>query len=153
MGRSTEIPLTLGLSGYSLLPFSSCFFLGQLVDKMIKEETNMSNKINAYRMSQFSSVTQSSLTLCDPMACSMPGLPVCHQLPELTPTHVHWVGDVIQPSHVYYGPSALCVLFALDFFRQKSCTVWIDKEAFLFLPFLEGAEILRCQVTSPSLSR
>ena len=63
--------------------------LGQLLDKMIKEETNMSNKINAYGMSLFSSVAQSSLTLCDPMDCSMPGLPVHHQLPELTHTHVH----------------------------------------------------------------
>ena len=48
---------------------------------------------------QFSSVTQSCPTLCDPMNCSTPGLPVHHQLPEFTQTHVHWVGDAIQPSH------------------------------------------------------
>ena len=42
---------------------------------------------------QFSSVTQSCPTLCDPMNCSTPGLPVHHQLPEFTQTHVHWVGD------------------------------------------------------------
>ena len=48
---------------------------------------------------QFSSVTQSCLTLCDPMDCSTPGLPVHHQLPEFNQTHVHWVGDAIQPSH------------------------------------------------------
>ena len=42
---------------------------------------------------QFSSVAQSCLTVCDPMDCSMPGLPVHHQLLELTQTHVHWVGD------------------------------------------------------------
>ena len=48
---------------------------------------------------QFSSVTQSSLTLCEPMNCSTPGLPVYHQLPEFTQTHFHWVGDAIQPSH------------------------------------------------------
>ena len=48
---------------------------------------------------QFSSVTQSCLTLCDPMDLSMPGLPVHHQLPEFIQTHVHQVGDVIQPSH------------------------------------------------------
>ena len=47
----------------------------------------------------FSSVAQSCLTLCDPMNCSMPGLPVHHQLPEFTQTHVHRVGDAIQPSH------------------------------------------------------
>ena len=49
---------------------------------------------------QFSSVAQSCLTLCDPMDCSTPGLPVHHQLPEFTQTHVHWVGDAIQSSHL-----------------------------------------------------
>ena len=48
---------------------------------------------------QFSSVAQSCLTLCNPMDCSTPDLPVCHQLMEFTQTHVHWVGDAIQPSH------------------------------------------------------
>ena len=48
---------------------------------------------------QFSLVTQSCPTLCDPMDCSTPGLPVHHQLLELTQIHVHWVGDAIQPSH------------------------------------------------------
>ena len=54
---------------------------------------------------QFSSVAQSCPTLCDPMKCSMPGLPVYHQLPEFTQTHVHWVGDAIQPSHPLSSPS------------------------------------------------
>ena len=48
---------------------------------------------------QFSSVAQSCPTLCDPMNRSTPGLPVHHQLPESTQTHVHLVGDAIQPSH------------------------------------------------------
>ena len=48
---------------------------------------------------QFSSVAQSCPTLCDPMNHSTPGLPVHHQLPEFTQTHVHRVGDAIQPSH------------------------------------------------------
>ena len=48
---------------------------------------------------QFSSFTQLCPTLCDPMNCSTPGLPVHHQLPEFTETHIHWVGDAIQPSH------------------------------------------------------
>ena len=47
---------------------------------------------------QFSSVTQLCPTLCNPMNCSMPGLPVHHRLPEFTQTHVHWVGDAIQSS-------------------------------------------------------
>ena len=54
---------------------------------------------------QFSSVAQSCLTLCDPINCSTPGLPVHHQLPEFTQTHVHWVGDAIQPSHPLSSPS------------------------------------------------
>ena len=45
------------------------------------------------------------LTLCDPMNCSTPGLPVCHQLPESTQTHVHWVSDAIQLSHPLLSPS------------------------------------------------
>jgi len=48
---------------------------------------------------QFSSVAQSCLTLCDPVNRSMPGLPVHHQLPEFTQTHVHRVSHAIQPSH------------------------------------------------------
>ena len=54
---------------------------------------------------QFSSVAQSCLTLCNPMNCSTPGLPVHHQLLEFTQTHVHRVGDDIQPSHPLSSPS------------------------------------------------
>ena len=53
----------------------------------------------------FSSVTQSCPTLCDPMNRSTPGLPVHHQLPEFTQTHVHRVGDAIKPSHSLSSPS------------------------------------------------
>ena len=55
--------------------------------------------------SSVSSFTQSCPTLCDLMDCSMPGFPVPHQLLELTQTHVHWVGDAIQPSHPLSSPS------------------------------------------------
>ena len=54
---------------------------------------------------QFSSVAQSGPTLCDPMNRSTPGLPVHHQLPEFTQTHVHRVSDAIQPSHPLSSPS------------------------------------------------
>ena len=54
---------------------------------------------------QFSSVAQSCPTLCDPMNCSMPGLPVHHQPPEFTQTHIHRVSDAIQPSHPLSSPS------------------------------------------------
>ena len=60
--------------------------------------------IEKYLPIQFSSVTQSCPTLCDPMNHSTPGLPVHHQLLEFTQTHVHWVGDAIQPSHPLSSP-------------------------------------------------
>ena len=55
--------------------------------------------------SSVSSVAQSCLTLCDPMNHSTPGLPVYHQHPEFTQTHVHRVSDAIQPSHPLLSPS------------------------------------------------
>ena len=58
---------------------------------------------------QFSSADQSCPTLCDPMNCSTPGLPVHHQLPEFTQTHVHRVSDAIQPSHPLLSPSPLAL--------------------------------------------
>ena len=54
---------------------------------------------------QFSSVTRLGPTLCDPMNHSTPGLPVHHQFPEFTQTHVHRVADAIQPSHPLLSPS------------------------------------------------
>ena len=56
---------------------------------------------------QFSSVSQSYLTLCNPMDCSMPGFPVHHQLPELAQTHVHWVRDAMISSSVVPFSSCL----------------------------------------------
>ena len=56
---------------------------------------------------QIRSVAQSCPTLCDPMNCSTPGLPVHHQLPEFTQTHIHQVSDAIQPSHPLLSPSPL----------------------------------------------
>ena len=57
------------------------------------------------RTDQIRSVAQSCPTLCDPMNCCTPGLPVRHQLPEFTQTHVHRVSDAIQPSHCLSSPS------------------------------------------------
>ena len=55
--------------------------------------------LSVYLSDQIRSVTQSCLTLCDPMNCSTPGLPVHHEPPEFSQTHVHRVSDAIQPSH------------------------------------------------------
>ena len=70
----------------------------QMRFKLIKERDNISSV-------QFSSVAQSRPTLCDPMNRSTPGLPVHHQFPKFTQTHVHRVGDAIQPSHPLSSPS------------------------------------------------
>ena len=71
---------------------------------------------------QFSSVAQSCPTLCDPMNCSTPGLPVHHQLPEFTQTHVHWVSDAIQPSHPLSSPSHP----AFNLSQQQSLFQWVN---------------------------
>ena len=77
----------------------------------------------------FSSVAQSCLTLCDPMNPSTPGLPVHHQLPESTQTHVHRVGDAIQPSHPLSSPSppALNLSQHQDFFQRVSSSHEVAK--------------------------
>ena len=68
------------------------------------------NNWNYNCKTQFCSVQQLS-RVHDPMDCSTPGLPVHHQLPELVQTHVHWVGDAIQPSHSLSSPSLLPSIF------------------------------------------
>ena len=62
-------------------------------------------KLYLFMILQFSSVAQPCPTFCDPMDCSVPGLPIHHQLQEFAQTHVHWVGDAIQPSHPLSSPS------------------------------------------------
>ena len=97
----------------------------------------------------FSSITQLCPTLCNPMDCSMPGLPVHHQLLEFTQTHVHWLGDAIQPSHPLSSPSPctfnlsqhkgifkwvislLQVAKALEFQLQHQSFQWIFRSDFL----------------------
>ena len=71
--------------------------------------------------SQFSSVAQSCPTLCDPMNYSIPGFPVHHQLPELIQTHVHRVGDAIQPSHPLLSPSPI----AFNLSQQQGLFKWV----------------------------
>ena len=75
-----------------------------------------------YFQFQFSSVTQSCRTLCDPMDCSTPGLPVHYQLPEFTQTHVHWVGDAIQPAHPLSSPSPP----ALNLSQHQALFKWVS---------------------------
>ena len=72
--------------------------------KKYLKRTHVFSSLNYFYSSvQLSSVTQSCLTLCNPMNHSTPGLPIHHQLPESTQTHVHWVGDAIQPSVIPFS--------------------------------------------------
>ena len=71
---------------------------------------------------RFGSVAQLCLILCDPMICSPPGLPVHHQLPELTQIHVHRVSDAIQPSHPLLSPS----LPAFNISQHQGLFKWVS---------------------------
>ena len=89
---------------------------------------------------QFSSVAQSRPTLCDPMNRSTPGLPVHHQLPEFTQTHVHRVSDAIQPSHPLSSPSPP----APNPSQHQSLFQWVNSSH-------EVAKVLEFQLQHPSL--
>ena len=91
----------------------SCFFCA--VFSLLSWNSN-------YMYVQFSSVAQSCLTLGEPMNHSMPGLPVHHQLPEFIQTHVHWVGDAIQPSHPLSSPSPP----ALNLSQHQGLLKWVS---------------------------
>ena len=83
----------------------------------------------------FNSVTQSCSTLCDPMDCSMPDLPVHHQLPEFAQTHVHRVGNAIQPPHPLLSPPPPALnLCQHRVFSKKSflCIRWPQHWSFSF---------------------
>ncbi|KAB0345576.1 hypothetical protein FD754_022502 [Muntiacus muntjak] len=95
--------------------------------------------MNIYSTVQFSSVAQSYPTLCDPMNCSMPGLPVHHQLLESTQTHVHCVGDAIQPSHPLSSPCppALNLSQHQEMVVKAETSLESDTPMMNQLPFLE----------------
>ena len=71
---------------------------------------------------QFSLVTQSCPTLCNPMDCTMLGFLVCHQHPKLAQTHVHWAGDAIQPSNPLSPPSPLTFIL----FQHQGLFQWVS---------------------------
>ena len=93
----------------------------------------------AFDCVQFSSITQSCPTLWDTINCSTPGLPVHHQLPESTQTHVHRVGDAMQPSHPLSSPSPP----ALNFSQNQGLFKWVN-----FLH--EVAKVLKFQLQHQS---
>ena len=88
---------------------------------------------------QFSSVAQSCLTLWEPIDCSTPGLPLCHQLLEFVQTYVHRVSDATQPSHPLSSPSPPAFNLAqhqvakvLEFQLQHQCFQWVFRTDFLW---------------------
>ena len=85
--------------------------------------------------------TQFCLTLCDPMDCSTPGFPVRHQLPELQ-THIHWVGDAIQPSHPLSSPSQP----TFNLFQHESLFKWVSSSH-------QVAKVLEFQLQHQSFQR
>ena len=101
------------------------------------------SQIFKYRIRfQFSSVTQAYPTLCYPMNHSTPGLPVHHQLPEFTETHIHWVGDAIQPSHPLSSPSPP----ALNPSQHQGVFQWVNSSH-------EVAKVLEFQFQHQSFQR
>ena len=94
------------------------------------------------QLSVFSSVAQSCLTLCDPVNCHTPGLPVHHQLLEFIQTHVHWVGDAIQPFHPLSSPSPP----SLNLSQHQDLFKWVSS-------LHQVAKVLYFQLSIPGLER
>ena len=127
---------------------SSSFTISQSLLKFKSIESMTPIRFNIL-LDQFSSVTQSCPTLCDPMDCSTPGFPVHHELPAPAQTHVHWVGNTIQPSHLLLSPSSPIfnhsqhqglfqwvslshqVAKVLEFYLQNQFFQWIFRTDFL----------------------
>ena len=115
---------------YLLLLSSSCSAL-----PLIRDTVMWNKLLNFFDPIQFSSVAQSCPTLCDPMNRSTPGLPVHHQLPEFTQTHVHRVSDAIQPSHPLSSPYPP----APNPSQHQSLFQWVNSSH-------EGAKVLEFQL-------
>ena len=109
MGKDVRVKNEILRVHFSVLPFKNCltFFMMEIMWVIVfnLEYARQDGKNSLVISVQFSSVAQSCPTLCDPMNHSKPGLPIHHQLPESTKTHVHWVDDATQPSHPLSSPS------------------------------------------------
>ena len=115
-------------------PLACCCSWGRRVWHDWATEKQWNNIIYLASPVQFSSVAQSCPTLCDPMNRSTPGLPVHRQLLEFTQTHVHRVGDAIQPSHPLWSPSPP----APNPYQHQSLFQWVNS-------LHEVAEVLEFQ--------
>ena len=101
------------------LPITYIIWISYKLESRLWREISTTSDMSSV---QFSSVAQTCLTLCDPMNRSTPGLPVHHQLPEFPQTHVHRVGDAIQPSHPLSSSSPP----APNPFQHQSLFQWVS---------------------------
>ena len=115
----------------------ACF--SQMCPRLFKRKRKRKKKNHSLRGDQFSWVTQACPALCYPMNRSKPDLPVHHQLPWVTQTHVHWVGDTIHPSHLLTSPSPP----ALNHFQQQDAFKWASSSH-------HGAKLLEFQLQHQS---
>ena len=120
--EQNESPQPDSLYSYSCLSFSQALEIHIGTGPTMFKPDTPREGIILIRSVQFGSVAQSCPTLCEPMNLSMPGLPIYHQLPESTQTHVHWVGDAIQPSHPLLSPSPP----ALNFSQLQGLFQWVN---------------------------
>ena len=137
----------LALLIFAMISFVSFAFISALSFKisflLLTLGFFISSFSSCFRCSvQFSSVTHSCLALCDPMNCSTSCLPVHHQLPEFTQTHVHQVGDGIQPSHPLLSPSPP----ALNPSQHQGLFQWVNSSH-------EVAKVLEFQLQHHSFQR
>ena len=108
---------------FALFPLSSANSFSSKYFPISLITSSFSHKLFRITVFQFSSVQSlSHVRLCDPMNCSMPALPVHHQLLESTQTHVHWVGDAIQPSHSLSSPSPPAIYLS----QHQSLFKWVS---------------------------
>ena len=113
-GETMETVTDIILGGFKITAEGDCSH--EIKTSLLLGRKAMTNLV------QFSLVSQSCLTLCNPMNCSIPGLLLHYHLPESTQTHVHWVGDVIQPSHPLSSPSPP----ALNLSQHQGLFKWVS---------------------------
>ena len=129
-GLTLKLYLYFQLCGGSMPESSTLFKCQQYViqfqkkkrEKLLTVGGRPENYVSDHGTTQFSSVAQSCPSLCNPINCSMPGLPGNHQLPESTQTHVHWVSDAIQPSHPLSSLSSP----ALNLSQHQGLFKWVS---------------------------
>ena len=123
---------------------ASIYDLKKLINKQLSTSRYRKNisLLNQIRSDQIRSVAPSCPTLCNPMNRSTPGLPVHHQLPEFTETHIHRLSDAIQPSHLLSSPSP----FAPNPSQHQSLFQWVNSSH-------EVAKVLELQLEHHSFQR